>query len=172
MLCDTQSYLVLAAEAGIGPWPDDPFFEPLVRRSFERVGIDTLLADAGYDSERAHLLVREEMGGKSVIPPWRGRPTWKGPKGYWRRRMANRFPKKKYGQRWQVESLFSQDKRRFGSQLSASSVYGQFGELCLRVLTHNIALLLPRRIQQAPNPLEMYAFNGAGQATFSHLVSS
>lgn len=144
MLCDTQSYLVLAAEAGIGPWPDDPFFEPLVRRSFERVGIDTLLADAGYDSERAHVLVREELGGKSVIPPWRGRPTRTGPKSHWRRRMAKRFPKKQYGQRWQVESLFSQDKRRFGSQLSASSVYGQFGELCLRVLAHNIALLLRR----------------------------
>ncbi|MCA8913760.1 MAG: transposase [Planctomycetes bacterium] len=60
--------------------------------------------------------------------------------------------KKKYGQRWQVESLFSQDKRRFGSQLSASTINGQFGELCLRVLAHNIALLLRRRIQQAPKP--------------------
>lgn len=132
-----------------------------MRRSFERIGIETLLADAGYDSERAHVLVREEMGGKSVIPPWRGRPTMKGPKGHWRRRMANRFPKKRYGQRWQVESLFSQDKRRFGSQLSASSVFGQFGELCLRVLAHNIAILLRLRNQQASNPLEMYAFNGA-----------
>ena len=107
------------------------------------------------------MLVREEMGGKSVIPPGRGRPTWKGPKSYWLRQMANRFPKKKYGQRWQVESLFSQDKRRFGSQLSASTINGQFGELCLRVLAHNIALFLRRRIQQPPNPLEMYAFNGA-----------
>lgn len=66
-----------------------------------------------------------------------------------------------------MESLFSQDKRRFGSQLSASSANGQFGELCLRLLTHNIALLFQRRNQAASNPLELYAFNGAGSTDFS-----
>ena len=152
MLCDTRTYLILAADGRIGPWPDDPSFEPLAARAHARLSFDTLLADAGYDSERAHRFVREALGARSVIPPLRGRPSITGPKAFWRRKMWRRFPRKQYGQRWQVEALFSQDKRRFGSQLSGSTRQGQFGELCIRVLVHNIAIILRRQIRPALKP--------------------
>lgn len=166
VLSDVRTNLILAADVSIGPWPDDPHFEPLVRRGYERVPFDTVLADAGYDSEKAHVLVREELGAKSVIPPKRGRPTDKGPRGRYRRMMWKRFPKKRYGQRWQVESLFSQDKRRFGSQIAASSTKGQLGELLLRVMMHNIAILLRLKTPSTAILPRATVFNRASQTPF------
>ncbi|MCC6425172.1 MAG: transposase, partial [Phycisphaerales bacterium] len=120
-ICDIRSYLILAASAGQGPYPDDPHFAPLASRAFDRVRFGYLLADAGYDSEASHRLVRDELGARSVIPPLRGRQTHKPPTGRYRRLMKSRFPRKRYGQRWQIEATYSQDKRRFGSQIAASS---------------------------------------------------
>lgn len=65
--------------------------------------------------------------------------------------MKQRFPKKRYGQRWQIEATYSQDKRRFGSQLAASSTMGQYYEVLLRVLEHNVAILL--RLKTQPEKL-------------------
>ena len=65
--------------------------------------------------------------------------------------MKSRFPRKQYGQRWQIEATYSQDKRRFGSQIAASSTMGQYYEVLLRVLVHNVAIVL--RIERV--------FNGA-----------
>lgn len=101
-----------------------------------------LAADAGYDSEKAHCLLRDELGIRSLIPAKRGRHTHKLPLGRYRRLMATRFPGKKYGQRWQIEATYSQDKRRFGSQIAATTYWSQCRELELRVLVHNIALVL------------------------------
>ena len=141
-VCDIRTYLILAAEAMTGPYPDDPQFEPVVRRAHARVPFDCMLVDAGCDSEFSHELVREELGAMSIIPATRGRITPRPPKGRYRREMRLHFPRKRYGQRWQIESTYSQDKRRFGSQIAASSVMGQYHEVLLRVLVHNIAILL------------------------------
>lgn len=100
-----------------------------------------VLADAGYDCEASHGLVRDELGADSVIPVIRRGKPGKPPSGPHRRRMADQFPREQYGQRWQIESTYSQDKRRFGSQIAASTLQGQFAELMLRVLVHNVAIL-------------------------------
>lgn len=65
--------------------------------------------------------------------------------------MKSRFPRKRYGQRWQIEATYSQDKRRFGSQIAASSTIGQHYEVLLRVLVHNVAILL--RLKSPPAKL-------------------
>ena len=162
-VCDTRSYINLSAQASIGPWPDCPSFKSLLARAQDRVRINEMLADAGYDSEPNHEYA-DALGVRSIMPPTIGRPGPAGPKGNHRRRLWRRFPRKRYGQRWHVEGTYSQDKRRFGSQLRSTSVAGQWGELLLRVLVHNTALLLRRQIQAASNPLETYAFNRAGLA--------
>jgi len=56
--------------------------------------------------------------------------------------MRTAFNKKIYGQRWQVETVFSMIKRNFGDTISASSDWAQCREMMLLVLTHNIAVLL------------------------------
>ena len=141
IVCDTESHLVLSAVADRGPLPDDAEFAAVVRQAHRAERFDCLLADAGYDSEKNHTFVREEIGSSSIIPPLRGRRNGKPPHGRYRREMFEDFPQSLYGQRWQVESCFSQDKRRFGSELNARRYESQCIELLMRVLVHNTAIL-------------------------------
>ena len=46
-----------------------------------------------------------------------------------------------YGQRWQIESDWSRQKRRLGSALRAHKWVNQKKEIRLRVLTYNLLLL-------------------------------
>jgi transposase len=106
------------------------------------LAIHRLLADAGYDAEHNHALCREQLGIRSTVirvNPRRYGRRW--PKTHYRRQMRRRFPKRKYRQRWQVESTFSQHKRRLGAALTARSDGARAGESLLRALTHNLMIL-------------------------------
>jgi transposase len=106
------------------------------------VAWDRVLADAAYDSEENHRLCRQDLGVRATVSPINPRNQGrKWPKTHYRRQMKKRFPKRKYGQRWQVESAFSRHKRRLGSALGARSTGARERECYLRVLTHNLMLL-------------------------------
>ena len=60
--------------------------------------------------------------------------------------MQRRFPKKLYGQRWQIETVFSMLKRNMGASLRARRYHTQSREIRLRILTHNIMILLLQRM--------------------------
>lgn len=141
IVCDCASHIILAVVPGRGPGPDDPYFQPAIRQTARRAKVDTLLADPGFDSEAAHVFARNEHRMRTLIPPTRGRPTTKLPTGHWRRVMATRFNKKKYGQRWQVETVNSMLKRLLDSALRARHYWSQWREIFLRVLTHNVMVL-------------------------------
>jgi len=108
--------------------------------------IDTLLADAGYDAEWVHRLAREEYGICALIPPTIGRPTAKPPSTPFRRRMRAYFrrppERRRYGQRWQVETVISMLKRRLCETLNARSYHRQNRALRLKVITHNLMIVL------------------------------
>ena len=127
-----------------GDGPDDPYFQPTLKQAASRANIETLLADAGYDSEAAHVFTREQYGTRTIIPATRGRPTKKRLRGYWRNRMKTRFNKIKYGQRWQVETVNSMIKRSMGSALRARNYWSQSREIAMKVLTHNVMILRRR----------------------------
>ena len=55
--------------------------------------------------------------------------------------MRTDLNKETYGQRWQVETVFSMIKRNFGSALRARHYWSQCREMMLLVLTHNIAII-------------------------------
>jgi hypothetical protein len=101
-----------------------------------------VLGDAAFDSEANHCLARENLGVRSTVIPLnrrnRGR-QW--PKTMYRRQMRKGFPKRKYGQRWQVESAYSRHKRQLGSALGSRSEPAREREARLRVLTHDLMLL-------------------------------
>jgi hypothetical protein len=141
LLCDCDSHLVLSVATGRGPGPDDPYFRRVVKQAAQRVKIAVLAADAGYDSEAAHVYAREECHARTLIPATRGRPTTKPLQGYWRQQMRTRFNHEKYGQRWQVETVNSMIKRSMGSALRARTYWSQSREITLRILTHNIMIL-------------------------------
>ena len=56
--------------------------------------------------------------------------------------MRTRFDKKPYGQRWQVETVFSMIKHNFGENVYARQYWSQCHEMMLLVFTYNIAVLL------------------------------
>lgn len=140
-VCLTQSHFYIWAVADKGPLPDDIEFREAVINAHRTRKFDCLLADGGYDSEKNHWLVRRMLRALSVIPPVRGPHTGKLPTGRYRREMALNFPHAIYGQRWQAESSFSQDKRRFGSAVEGKSDQTLCDALLLIALVHNIALI-------------------------------
>ena len=141
VVCDCDSHMILAIVAARGPGPDIKHFKRVLTGASRRVRIDTILADAGYDSEASHVFAREELGIRSIIPAKIGRPTAKPPSGYWRRVMTTRFDESKYGQRWQVETVNSMIKRLLGSALRARGYWQQCREITLRALTLNAMIL-------------------------------
>jgi len=148
IVCDTQSHLIAAALAGVGPSYDVELFGPAMVLASANLKVDRLLADAGYDSEANHRLARETLGVRSTVIAlnrcgrrkhrFGRRPL---PNGKYRRQMARRFHKRKYGQRWQVESVISRIKRRLGAALRGRSDDSRQRESNLRILTHNLMLL-------------------------------
>ena len=138
---DCGSHFIVSAKVTLGPRSDKCEAPSIPRRARRRTSFGRVLPDAGYDSEAMHELIREELGAESVIPPKSGPRTRKWPRTRWRREMRRRFPRRIYGQRWQVESAISRNKRRLGSELRATSWMGQKREVRMRVLTHDLMIL-------------------------------
>jgi hypothetical protein len=144
---DTRSHVILAAHARTGMGSDAPDFLRLLRESKRRcTGIRTVLADAGYDSHENHEVSRKELKVRSLIKTGTGRPSAKPPTSRYRRMMkkklSGRQKGKPYGQRAQAETVNSMMKRNLGDALRARSPKARRKEQMLRVLTHNISLLL------------------------------
>lgn len=145
LVTDCGTHMVLAAVPGRGPGSDLVQFESAIKEAAGRARIGTLLADADYDAEWVHEHVRG-LGIRTVIPAERGRPSEKPPVGKWRRRMKRGLDRKKYGQRWQTETVNSMIKRRLGSALRAWSYWSQCREIILRVITHNVMIVARIRV--------------------------
>jgi hypothetical protein len=140
---DCRSHLILAARMGRGPRPDVDRFKPLLDATLESARPNSMLADAGYDSEGNHEHARIKHKIRSFIPAKIGRPTTKRLSGRFRQLMKRRLNKDygQYGQRWQAESGFSMIKRCIADTVQGRSQWSQRRELWLVVITYNILLL-------------------------------
>lgn len=156
VVCDVEAHFILAAREDRGPKPDVADFRPLVSAALARVGIDRIVADAGYDSEANHSFARRECSIRSIMPAKHGRPTTKPATGHYRRLMQTRFDPAAYRDRVHVETVISMVKRRLEAFVRGRSAWSQRRELRLKVLTHNIMILL--RIE---------VFYTAGRESFS-----
>ncbi len=141
LVCDCANHLILCAFATIGPMVDLISFRRLLFGTLRRVSVDTLLADAGYDTESNHRFARDGCHVRSVIPPLLGRPTDKLPSTP-HRRLMKRYRDHRYGQRWQAETVMSMIKRNLGSFVAARSDRRRSVEVMLKVLTHNLMLIV------------------------------
>jgi len=139
------SHTILAARATTGTGADHRHFLPLLEKAVARMPLRMALADAGYDSEPNHLAARCELGVRALIPATIGRQSSNPPKGYYRRLMRQRLKggpdKRRYGQRWQAETVNSMLKRNLGSACRARSTVGRKKDMLLRAVTHNIMIL-------------------------------
>jgi len=142
VVCHTRSHLLAAAEATRGPSQDSPQFLPALRQAGQLLRWHRLLADAGYDAEHNHVLCREQLGMRRTVIALNPRGTGRRwPTTRYRRQMKAPQARRGYGQRWQVESAISRNKRLLGSALRARNNAAQARECVLRVLTHNLMIL-------------------------------
>jgi hypothetical protein len=146
---DIDSHIILAARTRRGMGSDVPDFVPLLRDSKRRRrGLKMALADAGYDSHENHQIARAELRVRSLIPAGCGRPSAKPLTSRYRRLMRKQLSGsqkgKPYGQRAQSETVNSMMKRNLGDHLRARSTKGRQKEQMLRVITHNLMVVLPR----------------------------
>ena len=141
LVVDCATHVVLCAVTSLGPHPDVNRLPVLLLCALAHVTISTLLADAGYDWERAHEVARGAWFVRSVIPAEAGRPTDKPPTGKYRRLMR-RFRDYRYGQRWQAETVMSMIKRRLGAAVAGRSDASRSRDVMLKVITHNLMLVV------------------------------
>jgi len=92
--------------------------------------------DKGYDSEKIHTLIREEIKADSIIP-LRQRKR-KKIKGKYRKQLHLSFDKIKYNQRNIAETTFSVVKRKFGETLRARKFRNQAKEIKIKLIVYNI----------------------------------
>jgi hypothetical protein len=144
VVCDCSNHMVLSVLTTRGPGVDINQFVKILTPAAAKFAIYHILADAGYDSESNHRFARDCLHIKSTIPAKHGRPTLdsKPLKGKYRELMRTSFDRKTYGQRWQVETVMSMIKRNQGDYLRAKTYWSQNREMMLRVLTHNIGIIL------------------------------
>jgi Transposase DDE domain len=142
LVCDVETHFILAADTGRGPKPDVADFQPLLTAAMARVRLGRIAADAGFDSEPNHSFARRECQVRSIIPAKQGRPTHKPASGHYRRLMQSRFDSAAYRDRVQVETVMSMIKRRLEPFVRGRNCWSQRRELRLKVLTHNVMILI------------------------------
>lgn len=142
IVADNQTHLIAAADVSLGPNNDSPLLPDAVRQAVEHIPIKRLLGDAGYDSEDNHRICRKELDIPSTVIPVNIRNRKCDTiKGRYRNQMKKHFPKRIFGNRWQVESVFSRFKRKLGYALRATTEQSRSIECLVRVLTYNLMIL-------------------------------
>jgi len=140
IVCDTHTHLIAGCIVTRGPSYDFPLFDKAVRQACKQLTFARILADAGYDSEANHRLGREILGIHTIIA-LNARGFTKTPNTPYRAEMKRDFEKETYNRRWQVESVFSRNKRLLGSALRNRTEVSRQRECLLRVLTHNLMII-------------------------------
>jgi hypothetical protein len=108
VVADVDRQIVLAQRARQGPSNDAPTLPGLLETAGRSMPIGLVLADAEFDSEANHRHIRTTLGALSVIPARR-----RGvPNGEIRNLMYRKFPRKLYGPRAKIETVFSVIKRK------------------------------------------------------------
>jgi len=157
IIWETNTYLIGGLLVTRGPNNEARHFEQIVPPAHRLIGFETLVADAAYDAEANHAL-GGGLGIETVIPVNRRRSRGVVD-GRYRQQMATGFPAQTYHRRSHVESVFSQDKRLLGSALRARQEASRSREYSLRVLTHNLMLLLLCQFDFSTKPIRPL-FNG------------
>jgi len=138
---DHRSHLLLAAVVTRGPSNDSPLLPPAVRQACARAPIRTLLGDAAFDAEPHHRLCRQQFNIRRTVFPLNPRGQPGIVQGRYRQQLRQHFPRRLYGQRWQIESMISRFKRRLGCSLTARRPDTKNDEALWRVIAYNCLLI-------------------------------
>jgi transposase len=93
-----------------------------------------ILMDKGYDAEWIHEFF--EFKGIRSIAPTRSNAR----RGFFRRKLMKKFPKKLYNKRNIVESIFHAFKQKYGSSIYSKNIASARSEVYCKAILHNICL--------------------------------
>ena len=95
-----------------------------------------ILMDKGYDAEWIHELF-ESAGIRSIAPTRKN-----ARRGFYRKKLIKDFPKKLYGKRNMVESIFHAFKQKYGSNIYSRNITSVRSEIYCKAILHNLFLKL------------------------------
>lgn len=133
---DTDKKVILGWKISQKTDHDVKHAKTLIRQSNKTRKSECYVMDKGYDSEKVHALIREEIKADSIIP-LRVRKR-KRIKGKYRKQLHLTFNKIKYNRRNIVETTFSVVKRKFGEVLRARKYFNKVKEIKIKLLVYNI----------------------------------
>jgi len=150
LMCGVTTHVVTSVEATPFESADAPQLVPLVNTTARTFSINEVSADKAYSS-RKNLHMIEAVGGTAYIP-FKKRTNGIGNKedgfdGLWNRMWHfynfNREAfLQHYRKRSNVETTFSMIKAKFGGSVRAKTPTAQVNEVLLKVLCHNICVLI------------------------------
>ena len=144
VIVGTKTNIVTSVEVTPGTTNDSPILPRLLDNTAERFTMSEVSADKAYLSD-ANLRHIEGHGARPYIPfksntTGRGSPRWRRLYAYF---TLNEMEwRTHYHQRSNVETTFSMIKGKFGDSVRAKSYHGQVNEILLKVLCHNICVLI------------------------------
>jgi len=151
---DVEKFIITGFKISGKPVHDAKHASSLLRQCHKRRKADCYLMDKGYDSEKIHTLINEELKAEAIIPVrYRKR---KKIKGKYRRKMRDEFDENVYHYRNLVETMFSVLKRKYGEELKATKYRNQAKEVKFKLLIHNIdratsiSVIIQMRISTEP----------------------
>jgi hypothetical protein len=137
---ELRTQIVTSIKVRRGPANDNRDFEPVVRRAHAIKPISIGIADKGFDAEKNHELLRNELHAMSIIPARHDEdvPVWRT-RGRYRKEMKRGYSKKTYHKRSIDETIFSVVKRTMGDEVRSIGVKGQNNEMRFKVIAYNAA---------------------------------
>ena len=136
---ELRTQLVTSIKLRRGPANDNRDFRPVVKRAHRIKRIKVGIGDKGYDSEKNHELLRDELHAQSIIPArYEDVPIWRT-RGRYRKEMKRGYSKARYHQRSKDETVFSVIKRTMGDEVRSIGVKGQNNEMRLKIIAYNAA---------------------------------
>jgi Transposase DDE domain len=135
---DLRTQILSAVKLRRGPANDNRDFGPVVMKAHRIKPIRIGIGDKGYDAEKNHGLLRDELGAMSIIlAENEDVPVWRTD-GRYRKEMKRGYSKK-YHQRSKDEIVFSVIKRVMGDEVRSVGVDAQNNEMRAKIIAYNAA---------------------------------
>jgi len=146
LMCGTKTNVITAVEVTEERRNDCPLLKPLVERTAKGFNVKEVSADKAYSS-RNNIQLVDDMGATAYIPfkvtakkRAGGSSAWKKMYHYFQFRRDEFL--KHYHKRSNVETAFHMMKTKFKDSLRSKDGTAQVNEILLKVLCHNICVLI------------------------------
>ena len=154
IMCGVKTNIVTSVRVTDGNVNDSPVLPELLDATAVRFDPVEVSADKAYLSS-GNLRYIEHHGAEPFIP-FKSNTTGKG-SAMWRRLYAYFITREEewkahYHRRSNVETTFSMIKGKFGDSLRSKSETGQVNEILLKVLCHNICVLIQEMYELGITP--------------------